>query len=262
MSLNNISEHLEHEYGIPTTNASAYNWVIRYSKQAKDKAKEYIPKVGDVWIADETVLKIGGENIWFWDLIDAKTRFLLASHMSTTRTTKDAKELVEKAASRANKTPKVIITDKLAAYFDGIELAFGADTKHIAAKNLTSSPGTQLIERFHGTLKDRTNVMRGMKEIKTAQILLDGWLVHYNFFRPHDSLNGKTPAETAGVKFPYRNWEAVVRSNKLIIEIPEKDKYPPSKHYRICLAKRTSRHVRKARQKPLPLSLHMARKVY
>lgn len=35
-----------------------------------------------------------------------------------------------KDTERASKTPRVVITDKLAAYLDGIELAFGADTQH------------------------------------------------------------------------------------------------------------------------------------
>jgi transposase InsO family protein len=42
--------------------------------------------------------------------------------------------------------------------------------------------------------------MRGLKSIKTARQFLDGWLVHYNFFRPHMSLDDKTPAEVAGIK--------------------------------------------------------------
>jgi hypothetical protein len=39
---------------------------------------------------------------------------------------------------------------------------------------------------------------------------MDGWLVHYNFLRAHEALKGKTPAEKAGIKFPYRNWLDVV----------------------------------------------------
>ena len=68
--------------------------------------------------------------------------------MSESRTTRDAKNLMEKATKRAGRVPKVIRTDKLAAYLDGIELAFGADTEHIRAKKLTAKDGTQLIERF------------------------------------------------------------------------------------------------------------------
>jgi hypothetical protein len=122
---------------------------------------------------------------------------------------------VEKASERAGKTPKVIITDQLSAYLDGIELAFGADTRHIPAKGFRVQPNTNLVERFHGTLKDRTKVMRGLKKKETARLLMNGWLVHYNFFRPHEALGDKTPAEKARIDFPYKNWLDVVKSPQL-----------------------------------------------
>ena len=67
-------------------------------------------------------------HIWFWDIIDDSTRFLLASHISLTRTIKAAEILMQNALDRAGKVPRIIYTDKLAAYLDGIELTFGADT--------------------------------------------------------------------------------------------------------------------------------------
>ena len=36
-----------------------------------------------------------------------------------------------------------------------------------------------------------------------------GWLVYYNFFRPHMSLNDRTPASIAGIMFPFRNWKDI-----------------------------------------------------
>jgi len=99
----------------------------------------------------------------------------------------------------------------LVAYLDGIELAFGADTKHLPAKKLTTSPGTQLIERFHQTLKARTEVMKGLKTRRSARLILDGWLTFYNYLRPHEGLDGKTPAEVARIKFPFKNWLDIVK---------------------------------------------------
>lgn len=214
MPIRGIRRNIEQTFGNYPQNAAVYGWIQRFTKVAIEATKDYKPNVGDTWVADETVLKIEGENLWFWDILDSSTRFLLASHISTTRTTKDARTLVEKAAERAGKTPKVIITDKLRAYLDGIELAFGADTKHLPAKKLTARPGTQLIERFHGTLKARTEVMKGLKTRKSSRLILDGWLVFYNFLRPHEALGGKTPAEVAKVKFPFRNWLDIVNSSK------------------------------------------------
>ncbi|MFC1999902.1 transposase [Chloroflexota bacterium] len=211
LSLNGIRRNLDQIFNDYPSDSTVYGWIVRFTKAAIAEVKDYRMQVGSVWIADETVLKIEGRNFWFWDIIDNKTRFLLASHMSLTRTTKDARILVERAATRARKVPRLIITDKLAAYLDGIELAFGADTKHVQTKGFTTQPNTNMIERFHGTLKSRTKVMRGLKKRDSAKLVMEGWLVHYNFFRPHEALKDRTPAWAAGVKYPYYNWADIVR---------------------------------------------------
>jgi len=215
-SLNSIRRLLSQIYNSHPSDSTIYRWVTKFTKSAVNEAKQYKPNVGDTWIADETVLDIDGQNVWFWDIIDAKTRFLLASYISRTRTTKDAQKLMEMAAERAGKTPKVVITDRLAAYLDGIELAFGADTKHMPRRPFSVGENTNLIERFHGTLKDRTKVMRGLKDVRTARLITKGWLLHYNFLRPHETLHGKTPAGVAGVEFPYRNWQDIVAKRRVI----------------------------------------------
>jgi hypothetical protein len=134
---------------------------------------------------------------------------------------------MEAAARKAGKTPKYVITDRLAAYLDGIELAFGSETKHIPSKPFTvKESSTNVIERFHGTLKDRTKVMRGIKRVDSAKLFAEGWLVHYNFFRPHESLKGKPPAEAAGIDFPFKNWLDVVRQPRIIVRT--EDYIPPS----------------------------------
>ncbi len=51
--------------------------------------------------------------------------------------------------------------------------------------------------------------MRGLHTIQSARLFLDGWLVHYNFFRPHMSLRDSTPAQVAGIKFPFKNWKDI-----------------------------------------------------
>lgn len=216
MSLKQVGEHLEQQYGHTPSKSTIYRWLMRYTKKAIDEAEKHTPKVGDVWVADETAIEIGGKKRgfwWFWDIIAARSRFLLASHISKTRTTKDAQILMEKALMRAGKSPQLVLTDHLAAYLDGVELTFGADAKHIQTKPFKVGINTNLIERFHGSIKDRTKVMRGLANPRTARLLLDGWLVHYNFFRPHESLGGKTPAEKAGIDFPFKDWLDVVRKN-------------------------------------------------
>jgi transposase-like protein len=144
-------------------------------------------------------------------VIDEDTRFLLASHLSLSRTTRDASSLIEKAWKRASKAPKVIISDRLYAYLDGIETVFGADTEHIQSKEMTADIYNNLIQPFRGILKDRINVTKRFKTLDTALTILDGFLIHYNFFRPLMTLRNQTPAEEAGIKSPYRTWVEFIR---------------------------------------------------
>ncbi|MBI4187563.1 MAG: DDE-type integrase/transposase/recombinase [Chloroflexi bacterium] len=136
---------------------------------------------------------------------------MLASYLSLNRGTREARILMEAAANQADKAPKRVITDKLASYIDGIELAFGADTKHIQSSPFAGKDDTNIIERFQGTIKDRTKVVRGFKTLATATLILKGFLIHYNFFRLHISLSDRTPAEVAGIKSPVKNWTELVR---------------------------------------------------
>ena len=52
--------------------------------------------------------------------------------------------------------------------------------------------------------------MRGMQNPTTAALIMDGWLIYYNFFRPHEALANKTPGEIAKATFPFKSWLEVV----------------------------------------------------
>jgi len=217
MSLDAIQGCIEQEYKNRVAESTIYYWITRFSKQAIDLARDFKPEVGDVWIADETGIDIHGKqrDLWFWDIIDAKSRYLLASHISEARTTEDARTLIEKAVQRAGKFPRVIITDKLRAYIDGIDLSVGHDrVQHIRSKPFTTIDSTNKIERFHGTFKDRTKVVRAFKNKDAARLLTEGWLIHYNFFKEHEALGNVPPAVKMGVTLPFRNWIDVVKSPK------------------------------------------------
>jgi len=216
LSIDKIRRQLDSEHHVYPSDSTVYDWIIRYSKIAVDKTKSTHITVGNYWVADETVLGLDkGVNAWFWDIIDDETRFLLASYMSLTRTTKDAQNLMEKALERADKMPKIIFTDRLRAYLDGIELTFGSKTKHIQGSPFEIQNNTNKIERFHSTLKSRTEIMRGLHNTQTAMLIMDGWLVNYNYFRPHEALGNKPPAVAAKSDYPYKSWKDVVMNNAL-----------------------------------------------
>lgn len=181
--------------------------------------------------------------------------------MSYTRTTKDAEALMKQAYERTSKVPRIIYTDKLAAYLDGIELTFGADTEHRRGSPFDVEHQANYIERFHSTIKSRTKVMRGLHTVESARFFMDGWLVHYNFFRPHMSLRDRTPAEVAGIRFPLRNWKDVTEqpyevTARIPILTPEVSR---QRDVRITRKKRIKIQPRKPRITPPMPSLSQVR---
>ena len=222
MPLDAIQRHLQQQFNVYYSEMGIYNWIKRFSKEAIDRVKDFKPIVGDTWLADETVLKVGGRKIWFFDVIDEKTRYLLASRLAESRTIKNAALVMNEAKRRAGKSPKRIITDRLAAYIEGIEYVFGGSAKHIQSKPFTDIDSTNIIERFQGTLKDRTKIIRGFKNITTAEILTDAWLVHYNFFKEHETLGNIPPAQTMGIPIPFKDWAEVVSQAKVVLPVKPK----------------------------------------
>ena len=80
VSITDIARHLDKTYNNPVHHSTVHRWIVRYTIKAIQILEPLKPKVSDTWIVDETVVKVGGRNLWFWDVIDEDTRFLLASH--------------------------------------------------------------------------------------------------------------------------------------------------------------------------------------
>lgn len=131
MALDAIQQQFKQDYDLDMTESNYWNWVKRFTKEAVKQSKDFKPNVGDEWVADETYMSLGDKKVYFWDIIDIKTRYLIASHASFSRGASEAKKLMKLAEQRAGKTPKIVRTDKLKSYISGIEEAYGSDTKHV-----------------------------------------------------------------------------------------------------------------------------------
>jgi len=135
--------------------------------------------------------------------MDSDTRYLLAVQLTKGRDVSDDRSIFKKAKELSQNQPREVVTDGLQSYRE----AFKKESftlreprvKHIILENLGEKPNNNLVERLHGTFKDRIKVMRGMKRFERAEELSEGYRIYYNFVKPHLSLNGKTPAEASGL---------------------------------------------------------------
>lgn len=53
-------------------------------------------------------------------------------------------------------------------------------------------------EGMNGQIRDREKVMRELRKVEIA--ILPGYQLYHNYIRAHEGLEGKTPAEAAGIK--------------------------------------------------------------
>ena len=157
-------------------------------------------------------VRVAGWEMWNWNVMDTKTRYILASHLSRTRTKKAAIETMEKAKAAAGKDPKTIKTDKLTSYRPGITKVF-PDTLHIKSQGITSSLNNNMSERLQGTYRSREKTLRGLDSLESAQRYLDGWTITYNHMRGHEALKNDTPGQRAKTDPPFTEWADVVKGD-------------------------------------------------
>ena len=232
MSYKQIAEGMEDRYGIPEpSKETIYRWVKEYTEHALTQMEDVKVETGDEWVADEMVVKVGGEKYWHWNVMDEKTRYLLASHLSKRRNTAEARKVMRKAAERAANTPKVIKTDKLGSYIWGIEDVFGADAKHVQSEGIRAKLNNNLSERLQGTVRQREKTLRGLDGRESGQLYLDGWGLTYNLFREHEGIGGRTPAEKAKLDVPFKTWADVVEARgpkRVVPRVVEASKPKPA----------------------------------
>jgi len=164
------------------------------------------PKVSDTWRADEMWLKIKGNPKYLYALMDDETRFWIAKEVAGDKFSKEATDYASNLFSQgkriAGKIPMTLITDGLHAY----HLAWKRElytfrrpqAKHIEhATWKGQSNDNRKMERLNGEIRDREKVMRGLKNEDAP--IITGYQIYHNYVRPHEALNGKTPAEACGI---------------------------------------------------------------
>ena len=212
ISTRKIADHLRQCHGLETGHATVYRWLCKYIGIIGNYVSTLEPDVGFVWHSDEMKIKIGGEWRWLWNMMDEKTRFQLVSMIAETRESEDAKRTFRQAKEATNSKPRLVVTDGLRGYKSAFRSEFSnrqQTTRHIADVALQSGMNN-VIERMHGSIREREKVMRGLKKMETP--IFEGNQIYMNFVRPHSALNGKTPAEMAGIGIEGENkWMGLLK---------------------------------------------------
>ena len=182
-----------------------------YGDFAVEGLNGHAPQTSGHWVADEMQLKVGGQRMWNWNVMDRDTRYLLASHLSPYRDEREAVAVFEKAIkANGGVIPETITTDQLGSYEAAIGLMLPG-VKHIKSDGIHEEVNNNLSERVQKTFRSRTKTMDGLYGQETGQKYLDRWVVDYNHFKDHEALDGRTPAEVARVEVKLDEWTDIVR---------------------------------------------------
>jgi putative transposase len=209
-SLRNTMESLK-LLGVEISHQTVFNWIKKYVKLMKKYAEKIVPKVGDTWRADEVYVKVKGDMKYLFALMDDETRFWIAQEVAETKDKHDARKLFMEARRLMKKQPKEFITDGLPTYSVTAKRVF-PKANHIRKITLNGKVhNNNKMERMNGEIRDREKTMRGLKTKDTA--VLQGYQLFHNYLRPHEALDGKTPAEACGIKIEGKNkWLTLIQN--------------------------------------------------
>jgi transposase-like protein len=144
-------------------------------------------------------IKFRGDWRWLWNVMDEKTRFHMVGALTKTREVRMQGKLFKKSKVVGNKKPLLMVTDGLRSYKGAFNKEFydhHQSCHHIADVALRESLNN-VLERMHGSIREREKVTRGLNVDDTPIIPMNR--IYYSFVRPHSALEGKTPADAAGV---------------------------------------------------------------
>lgn len=221
LSYRDISHQFKQFYNLNISHVTIREWVLKFSEIMEKYSETIHPQIKGVWNADETLIltkrgkkknNANGNFDYVWNVMDNKTKFLLASECSgRSRKSKDAQKVFTLAYAQNQKLPFQIIVDGYKGYEDGCRRAFrnwgdNRKVKFTSIKGKRKEVNNNAIESHHSHQKEFHKVRRGVKEVQTYQ---DGFKVFHNFVRKN-SREGLTPADKCGIGVQGNAWETML----------------------------------------------------
>jgi transposase-like protein len=203
--------------GVKVSHVAILKWIRKYIGLMDSYLKDFTPRVGETWRADEMYIKFKGKMQYLFSLMDDETRFWIAQEVADSKERHNPRGLFIQGRNIANRVPETLITDGLPSYHSAWKKDYAWRTTpdktpiHIREITLEGAVHNNKMERMNGEVRDRERVMRGLKNPDTA--IIKGMQIYHNFIRPHEGLNGDTPANRAGIKVEGKNkWLTLIQN--------------------------------------------------
>jgi transposase-like protein len=179
-------EELLAERGIEVDHTTIYRWVQRFTPLLADAACPCRHAVGARWQVDETYIKVGGQWRYVYRAIDQFGQ-VIDIFVSPRQDATAARRFFEHAIGATKVTPTEVVTDKAATY------PIVLDELLPAAWHRTDQHANNPVEADHGRLKARLRPMRGLKQDRSARVIIAGHALVQNLRRGHYELSVEAP---------------------------------------------------------------------
>jgi len=145
-------------------------WAHSFGPLLAAAGRRHARPVGVRWYADETYVRVGGRWAYLYRAVDEAGQ-VVDVLLREQRDLASARAFFDQAISRRGLRPKVVVTDKHAAY----RRAVRRRARHIrTGLHRARGETTKAVERSHVPIKDRLRPMRGLQSVATGQRLLEG----------------------------------------------------------------------------------------
>jgi transposase-like protein len=180
-------EELLTERGVEVDHVTVCRWVQRFTPLLADAARPCRHRVGDRWRVDETYVKVAGQWRYVYRAIDQFGQ-VVDVFVSARRDANAAHRFFERAIGATKVTPVEVTTDQAPVYPAVLEALLPA------AWRRTDRYANNRVECDHGRLKARLKPMRGLKQDRSARVVIAGHALVQNVRRGHYELAAEEPA--------------------------------------------------------------------
>jgi transposase, IS6 family len=180
-------EELLAERGVEVDHVTVYRWVLRFTPLLADAARPCRHAVGDRWQVDETYVRVAGRWRYVYRAIDQFGQ-VVDVFVSTRRDADTASRFFQQATGATRVRPVEVTTDRAPVYPAVLEALLPG------AWHRTDQYANNRVECDHGRLKARLRPMRGLKQDRSARVIIAGHAFMQNVRRGHYELAVGEPA--------------------------------------------------------------------
>jgi transposase-like protein len=165
---------------------TVYRWVLRFTPLLAEAARPCRHRAGGRWFVDETYVRVAGRWRYVYRAIDQFGQ-VIDVYVSPRRGARAARRFFKRAIDTTKVTPSEVVTDRAPTYPLVLEELLPA------AWHRTDRSANNRVEADHGRLKARLRPMRGLKQDRSARVMIAGHAFIQNVRRGHYELAVEEP---------------------------------------------------------------------